>query len=73
MTLFDQEVNGWAIPDGYTAEPQEPPAHCRTEACNAEILWAQTPKGNRMPLNRDGTSHFATCVGAANWRKRGKK
>jgi hypothetical protein len=66
--LFDDEIGGgWVVPLGYTAEPREPPAKCRS--CGAEILWAVTPKGKRAPLNRDGTSHFANCPQADSWRK----
>lgn len=67
--LFDETLpTGWVIPGGWSGEPQEPPAQCRS--CRAEILWATTPKGKRAPLNRDGTSHFATCPQAPAWRRR---
>ena len=67
--LFDGEPpQGWLAPTGYTVELREPPARCRS--CNAEIAWATTPAGRRMPLNRDGTSHFANCPEADTWRKR---
>lgn len=39
-----------AIPSGARFVP------CRGKTCNAEITWVGT-----MPLNRDGTPHWATC------------
>lgn len=48
---------------------------CR--GCGAEMLWAITEKGNRMPLDpapdADGvfTSHWATCQKAGQFRKKG--
>lgn len=65
--LFDETPLGWVIPNGYTAEITDPPARCRS--CRAEILWTTTPANKRAPLNRDGTSHFATCPQAADWRR----
>ena len=59
---------GWVSPRGYVVELREPAARCRS--CRAEVAWAVTPAGNRMPLNRDGTSHFATCPQANDWRRR---
>lgn len=47
-----------------------PVAKCRS--CGASIQWIKTTKGKNMPVNADGTSHFATCPQAGNWR-RGKK
>lgn len=55
---------GWTVPSGY--EPTNVGA-CRS--CQAPVLWAMTPIGRRMPLDRDGTSHFATCPQAGWWRK----
>lgn len=68
MPALPEPPDGWAIPEGYTAELRVPPAHCRS--CGAEVAWATTPKGHRMPLDRDGTSHFATCPQASDWRRR---
>jgi hypothetical protein len=45
-----------------------PPAKCR--GCDAEILWARTPRGNRMPFDV-GTFevHWVTCPEAQQFRK----
>jgi len=47
------------------------PSTCR--GCRATIYWATTARGNRMPLNEDGTSHFATCPVANAYRKQNRK
>lgn len=31
------------------------------KGCGAQIAWAETPKGARMPTDPDGTPHWATC------------
>ena len=41
---------------------------CRS--CGAPITWVKTESGKWMPLDPDGTSHFATCPDAAKWRKK---
>jgi hypothetical protein len=48
------------------------PGKCR--GCGAEIYWVETKSGKNMPVNRDGTSHFATCPKADEFRgKEGDK
>ncbi|MGV0985043.1 MAG: hypothetical protein ACOYB2_10840 [Limnohabitans sp.] len=47
----------------------------RCRSCNALILWVKRvpAKGGQPkphPLDRDGTSHFATCPQAESWRSR---
>lgn len=37
--------------------------------CGAAIVWVVTTKGKRMPVDGDGTSHFATCPDAKRFRK----
>lgn len=52
----------FAIPQGSVAKP------CRS--CKALIHWIEHPRTkSRMPLNPDGTSHFATCPEAEKHRK----
>jgi hypothetical protein len=48
--------------------PGAPVSSC--SGCNADILWIVTRAGKRMPVNGDGTSHFATCPKAALFRKK---
>jgi hypothetical protein len=57
-------IPAWANPP---AEGEQPGA-CRS--CGAPVMWVETKRGKRAPLNPDGTSHFATCPQAASWRKR---
>lgn len=42
-------------------------------SCKATIYWIVTDAKRRMPVNPDGTSHFATCPNASKHRKRGKQ
>lgn len=51
----------------FAIPPATPEAACR--ACRATIFWIVTGLGKRMPVNPDGTSHFATCPNAADFRK----
>ena len=34
------------------------------KGCGADIWFVITEKGARMPVNKDGTSHFTNCVPA---------
>lgn len=36
--------------------------------CGARVYFIETTRGRRMPVDPDGTSHFATCKGAAKFR-----
>lgn len=38
--------------------------------CSAPVAWIITTKGKRMPVDPDGTSHFATCIHADKFRKK---
>jgi DNA-directed RNA polymerase subunit RPC12/RpoP len=42
-------------------------ATCR--GCGAEIRFEPTTKGKLMPVDADGTSHFATCPQAERFKK----
>lgn len=53
------------VSDGYS--PDQASARCRS--CSALICWVRTPHGKRMPIDPDGTSHFATCPQADAWRR----
>lgn len=55
----------WTVPLGWRADDE---GVCRS--CHAEVLWCFTPSEKKAPINRDGTSHFATCPQANDWRKR---
>lgn len=65
MTTTRLSDGRWSIPQG-TA-----PKTCK--GCGALIYWAETSAGKRMPLNPDGTSHFANCPKAGDFRKKGEK
>jgi hypothetical protein len=58
-------MDGWTIPEGY-----RPDNTGRCRSCGAPVLWVITAAGKKMPLNRDGTSHFANCPEADKWRKK---
>lgn len=47
-------------------ERNAPTASCR--ACKAPIYWVRTDKGKNMPINTDGTPHWATCPEANKFR-----
>jgi hypothetical protein len=42
-------------------------ATCR--GCGAVIAFAETARGKLMPIDIDGTSHFATCPQAERFRR----
>lgn len=42
------------------------PARCR--GCKAVIFWIKTERGRNMPVDPDGTSHFANCPDADRFR-----
>lgn len=41
---------------------------CR--GCQEFIWWIKTSSGKNMPVNADGTSHFATCKKADQFRRK---
>jgi hypothetical protein len=55
----------WAIPEGYGFLGL---GACRS--CGQAIAWCLTRNDKRAPIDRDGTSHFATCPSADAWRRR---
>jgi len=48
--------------------PGTPTAICK--GCGEFIKWIRTKAGKNMPVNADGTSHFATCTKASDFRKK---
>lgn len=60
-----QTSAGWEVPDGWRFENL---GQCRT--CYTEVAWCWTPAGNRAPVEKDGTPHFARCPQASTWRRR---
>lgn len=57
----ERKVVTFEIPSG-TAQKS-----CRS--CGAPMFWVKTRTGRSMPVNADGTSHFASCPEAGSWRK----
>jgi hypothetical protein len=45
----------------------------RRPGCGAPIWWVSTKTGAPTPLNGDGTSHFATCPNAREFRLKQQK
>jgi hypothetical protein len=41
---------------------------CR--GCGADVYWIITKAGKRMPVDGDGTSHFATCPMSGEFRRK---
>lgn len=51
-------------------------ATCGNESrpgCGATIVWVTAKTGKKMPLNPDGTPHFATCPKANDFRREKNK
>jgi hypothetical protein len=46
--------------------PGTPASTCRS--CAAKVFWIVTSLRRKMPVDHDGTSHFATCPNAAQHR-----
>lgn len=50
-------------------------ADSQCSACQAPIIWVETPRGKRMPVDRDQlpdgyrVSHFSTCPAAPLYRR----
>ena len=42
---------------------------CRSPKCRKRIMWVPMPSGKRLPVDPDGTPHWATCVDAESFRK----
>lgn len=42
-------------------------ASCK--GCGEKIVWVVTKNGKRMPLDPDGTPHWASCPAAPEFRK----
>lgn len=53
----------------YIQEYRLSPARCRFRGCHAPIYWVRQESGSFMPCNLDGSSHFASCPGAAKFRR----
>lgn len=54
-------------PVKFEIPPGTPTAACR--GCGAAVAWIRTKAGRSMPVDADGTSHFATCPQAAQFRR----
>jgi len=42
----------------------------KCKACQAPIYWVETPKGKKIPLNKDLTAHWTSCPKADQFRKK---
>lgn len=52
----------------FAIPPGTPERSCAS--CGAPMFWLKTKTGRSMPVNPDGTSHFASCPQATQWRNR---
>lgn len=50
------------VPDGARMVP------CK--GCGARIAWILTPTGNKMPVDADGSPHWASCPKASDFKRR---
>jgi hypothetical protein len=55
----------------YPIPPGAKSSACR--GCGAFVYWIRTLTGKQMPVDPDGTSHFATCPKAAEFKNKGGK
>lgn len=53
----------YQIPEGTTFKP------CRDERCKQPIAFIKTENGRMMPVNEDGTPHWATCIGYKTFKR----
>lgn len=60
-----QTSAGWTVPEGWRFENL---GACRT--CGTPVAWCWTKAGNRAPVEKDGTPHFARCPQASQHRRR---
>ena len=60
--MSDYDPREYTIPEGAIASP------CK--GCGEPIYWIKTIRGQNMPLNLDGTSHWATCPKAGEFRQK---
>lgn len=60
-----QTSAGWQVPEGWRFENL---GQCRR--CSTPVAWCWTPAGNRAPVEKDGTPHFARCPQASQHRRR---
>lgn len=58
-----KKVN-YPIPEG------TPQSRCRSANCKAIIYWITGSKGGMMPVDPDGTPHWATCPDAKTYGKK---
>lgn len=70
VSALAARFEGWSIPIGYMPDST---ARCRGDSCGEIVLWCTTPAKRRIPIDRDGTAHFATCPDAARFRRRRRR
>lgn len=64
MSDAREGVNAVQPREGYQYERM---TRCR--GCDAWIAWWLTPAGKQSPHDLDGTSHFATCPKAKDFKR----
>lgn len=69
FAYIDARGQKWVLPD-WAAVPDPGTRASACRSCAAPVLWVDTYGGKRAPLNADGTSHFATCPQADQWRRK---
>ena len=53
----------------FKVDTDAPPSKCK--GCGAAIWWIESvTTGKKMPVNKDGTSHFSNCPKAVEFRRK---
>jgi hypothetical protein len=59
-----KEPKVYSIPDDARFVP------CRNGRCGQQITFVITEAGKKMPVNPDGTPHWANCPGVKQFKRR---
>jgi len=59
---------GKPVDGKYKIPPGTAPKSCK--GCGASIFWIRTQAGKAMPLDPDGTPHWATCRNAVDFKQK---
>jgi hypothetical protein len=59
-------MNRYPVPEG------TPERTCKGGGCLRPIFYIVTPSGARMPVDPDGTPHFATCPDSKQFKEKAR-
>jgi hypothetical protein len=49
------------VKKAFVVPPGIPETTCTAPSCGGTVYWVTNRRGQRRPVNPDGTSHFVTC------------